>query len=47
MWIWDWPKTIAKWMIRQDADPLVLFNDALGMILLVAVSALATLAYGL
>lgn len=47
MWLTDWPQVFAQWLMRREVAPLTLLGDALSMTLVVAVSALATLAYGL
>jgi hypothetical protein len=47
MWMTDWSKMFAQWMMRQDVDLVTLLGDALSMTLMVAMAALATLIYGL
>ena len=47
MWMTDWPRIFARWYLRQEVDLVTLLGDALSMSIMVAVSALAILAYGL
>lgn len=47
MWIIDWLKWCVQWRVRQDVDLVNLMSDALSMTLIVAMSAFATLVYGL
>jgi hypothetical protein len=47
MRIINWSQLLSKPMGQEEITPLTLLGDALSMTLLVAVFALATLAYGL
>ncbi|MDJ0780749.1 MAG: hypothetical protein QNJ22_02195 [Desulfosarcinaceae bacterium] len=47
MWRIQWSQTLQAGFFRQSVDPWSLIGDAVSMTLVVAVSALATLAYGL
>jgi hypothetical protein len=47
MWPTQWCQKIHTGLSRLSVDPWTLFGDALSMTLVVAVSALATLLYGL